>query len=301
MQVQVQEMSMKKEVAPEATKSVKATPSDIFKSVYANFKEKYKINSAFEFEARLKKDKKLKQDFENELANKLKEAGLRADPKSVLKTGLREAKVEEYRKGIAAKMVGIEKANEDTIKKLQGLFDSVAKQCGEENPIKFYHKYVTDPKFRDKANTILMKEIKLDPELSNLLGKGKPEEIMHDLARIRATFMSKKDYAKFAVTETIKHIPIEFAKYGATVAGGTIASMMMAPMYIVLNTVPGMNGASQMIMNTISQISNVFTKISEAMGNIKTSTPQSTLLGQYIPDKLKDAGEEVSKNLSTAA
>jgi len=306
IQMQEQEATIKKEAkttVAEAVKPAEVTPKAIFNKALEAFKQKHNnlnIKSAHELEALFKKDKKLKQDFENELAEKIKEAGLNMSSKAVFKTAMREMKAEEYRRDIATKLMGIQEDQEKTIKKLSALFDSVARQSGEEDVFKFYHKYNTDPKFRMRANAILMREIQSDPELSQRLGNERPENIMHELAGLKASFMSKTDAIKFAVKETFKHMPVEMAKSGAIVVGGLAHSLMLAPVNAVLNSMPGMAGASYMAMHSLQHVTDAFNKISQAVGNIKTSTSQN-MMEHYTVETLKKVGEEVSKNLPASS
>jgi len=300
MQALQQEVSAKTE-----TKASMAGTTAEFKdpkSIVKSAMNELGVKNVFQLEMKLKKDKQFRENFMNNVRGKIEKSGLKMDVNAVIKNGIRELKVEEYRTGIKAKLVGIEKAEMVSTKKLIDLFDSVASQMGETNAIKFYHKYNTDPKFREAANVTLMNEIRSDPELRQLLGNEKPEDIMHGLTQLKGSFMSKTDYIKFVATETFKRLPVEFAKQGATVVGGTIATMMMAPMHVVMNAMPGMSGASYMTMDTLKQTTDVFNKISQAIGSIKTSTtPQSMILGQYSPENPRNVGEEASKNQPASA
>jgi len=254
------------------------------------------VKNVFELEARLKKDKSLKKDFMKIIEDEIQKSGAKMSPSAVFETGLREKKLEEYRQGIAVKLLGVEKEHEKSIAKLLAVFDSVAAQSGEKDVFKFYYKYNTNPAFRERANAILIKELSSDPELKTILEREKPEAIMHDLARLKASFMSKTDYIKFVVKESLKRAPLEFAKHGAEVAGGTIAALMLAPMHAVMNAVPGLGSAAKMSMQTLSEVSDVFKKIPQAVGSIgasQTSPIEQARMLQY--DLLRKAGEEASK------
>jgi len=265
------------------------------KAVFENAMKRFGVTDVFKLEAMLKKDKAKKKEVMNILNEEIQKSGLKMSPSAVFKQGMREKKADEYRRGLVAKLLGVEKEYEKTISKLQGLFDSVADQSGEKNVFKFYYKYKTDPKFREKANAILMKEIQSDPELAKL-GSENPEKVMDTLARLKASYMSKTDVLKFAISETAKRAPIEFAKHGAETFGKFASALLLAPMQAIINAVPGLGEAVKHASESLSGIADAFRKVPQAVANASTVQQSPLEQVQAIQRELfKKASEEASR------
>lgn len=300
------EAPVEKEVRKITKKDIGAL-NEAYNSALAELNKKLegtgkKVSTIFDLEKMMKEDKKLKKEFFEIYGKKLQELGFQGDAetlgKTAFKTIAKYKRAEDYGRVVAGNLLGesVDKVSDQTIAKLQNLFDKTAKQFGMD-PIKFYYKYCTDAKFAKLANAKLIEEIRSDPELAQKLGNARPDEVMHALADIKAANMSWKDKAAFILRELPRTAPVEFLK-ASTVSFGAVAQQMISmPSLAVLNSVPHLSGMALMTMYNVQQYSQLYVQnlLNTSFKALRNPAQPQIFLSYASAEQLRQQLAEASK------
>jgi len=264
-------------------------------------KGKTPIRTSFELERVLKKDKALREKFYSLLGEELQKLGARGDKevlgKVAYKNIIRYKKMEEYRRYIAGGLLGgLDKATEDNIAKLQGLYDTLANKFGTD-AVTFYYKYNTDAKFRKMVNIQLMREIHSDPTLSKLpIAKERPEVIIHSLASLRATSMTRADKIKFIAKQLPKRAGIEFMKASVVSVGSALQYMATMPTMVVMQSIPQLSGVAFMTMHSAQYTSQLYAQTLVSAGKLSAGKSPHLLMDYAVTERLRQQIAEAEKN-----
>ncbi len=283
---------MLKQVATVAKRAIKKqvlANRKTIKPVLKNVMNKLNVPSPFKLEKLVKSDPVFRKKFFTTLGEELRKKGFNGDPETLGKIAyknlIREIKAEVYRRSLMEGLIGAvppEKADK-VILRLQRLFDNVVDYFGM-NPISFYEKYNKDQAFRALANKVLVKEIRSDPVLSKnpILTRENPETIMHSLAALKHSFMTKTDIVAYAGRKVPKALVTEGAKSAGVVFGTFGYYMSIIPSMVIFSAIPQLSSMTFILYYGIQQHSSLFAQLGSAVSKIgQKQEQQGNILMSY--------------------
>jgi len=253
-----------------------------------------KITSISMLEKKLNSDPKFKEEFMGLFSRELKEKGIEADPEATLNLSLRYAK---KRENFMSAFKAPKEANEEAVNKLMNLYNSLAERVGENSPVKFYNKYVKDQGFRARVNSELKELLNSDPELNEILGNESPDKLVHGLAHLKMSFMSKREIIRDLGFEAGRGALKGVGMIGINTLAGFGHMFANSYLNILSNAIPGLQGVPQYSMYALNNLNGVFSQLSDnARRTFGIQQEQmQTISYDQLRDSIKDQLDRIGK------